>query len=235
MKIIIKYDSGGNNYCLHARVCEIKFVSLHRFIAWALGQNGLKTKNRMMTKFNYMEAKEDAMQLGLLTGCLWIASFALVVYNLPSVLAEIGYILGIASIPFVGLRLRKLRTLVCEMTLGRTLWVAWFTFMCAILLLTMAQYIYFAFLDNGRFVENILAMLSAKEVVDAYTEVGGAEMLEQVTESIKMLADTSVRELVMSFMTSNLMVGLGGSLVAALMTLGATYNPEKTSKQPENN
>lgn len=174
-----------------------------------------------MDKFNYNEAKDVAMRLGLIAGGMWAVSFLLFVYTFPGAMAEVGYLLGMASVPVMGMRMRRLRRSVPGMTLGQVWWVAWFTFMCAMLLTTAGQYVYFGWLDNGRLVEGILAMLQDEQVVKAYTEAGGTEMLQQLTDGVKALGEVSVRELVMSFMSSNMMIGLIASIIATLCAIGA--------------
>lgn len=177
-----------------------------------------------MEKFNYNEAKDVAMRLGLVAGAMWIASFYGFVYGFPGGWAEVAYLLGMASVPVMGMRLRRIRRSTPQMTLGQVWWVAWFTFMCAMLLTTAAQYVYFGWLDHGRLVGGILQLLQDEKVVAAYTEAGGSEMLGQLTEGVKALGEVSTRELVMSFMSSNMMIGLIASILSTLMTINAKNN-----------
>lgn len=173
-----------------------------------------------MEKFNYNEAKDVAMKLGLVAGGMWLVSFYGFVYSFPSGMAELSYLLGMASVPVIGMKLRRIRSVVEGMSLMNAWWVAWFTFMCAMLLTTAGQYIYFGWLDNGRLVEGILTLLQDEQVVKVYSEAGGAEMLSQLTEGVKSLSEVGIRELVMSFMSSNMMIGLIASILTALMTIG---------------
>lgn len=177
-----------------------------------------------MDKFNYNEAKDVAMRLGLIAGGMWAVSFLLFVYTFPGAMAEVGYLLGMASVPVMGMRMRRLRRSVPGMTLGQVWWVAWFTFMCAMLLTTAVQYVYFGWLDDGRLMEGILTMMQDEEIVKAYGAAGGAEMLTELTEGIRTLGEVSVRELVMSFMSSNMMIGLVASVLSTLMTINAKNN-----------
>lgn len=174
-----------------------------------------------MEKFNYNEAKDVAMKLGLLAGFMWAASFLVFVYSFPGSMAEVGYLVGMASVIVIGMRLRRLRKSVEGMSLMNTWWVAWFTFMCAMLLTTAVQYVYFNWFDEGRMLEGIMTLLQDEKVVSVYTEAGGKEMLEQLTKSINELADLSIRQLVMSFMSSNMMMGLIASILSTLMTIGS--------------
>lgn len=176
-----------------------------------------------MEKFNYNEAKDVAMRLGLVAGTIWVASFLMVVYGYRGVMGEVGYLLGMASVPMIGMRLRRIRRSLEGMTLMNAWWVAWMTFMCAMLLTTAAQYVYFQWLDDGRMVEGILSLLRDEQVVKAYSEAGGQEMLGQLTSAVEQLGLLDVRELVMSFMSSNIMIGMLASILAALMTINARF------------
>lgn len=184
-----------------------------------------------MKKYNFNEANELAMRLGLVAGTMWIASFSLVVWNIPSATMEFGYLLGIASIPVMGMQFRRLRRHVDGMSLRNTWWMSWFTFIYAVLLLTIAQYIYFRWIDNGRMVEGLLALISNPEVTEVYRQMGNEKMLNELKDAVSLMGEAPIKELVMSFMSSNLLIGMLSSFLATFMTIGSTYKEQTTNRE----
>ena len=91
-----------------------------------------------MEKYNYDTANRFAMTLGLRVGLVWIVSFILVVLSFPSLFSDLGLMVGLVSLPLVGMNLRRFRRTLQDFTLFRLLWTSWYTFLCGVLLLTAA-------------------------------------------------------------------------------------------------
>ena len=87
---------------------------------------------------------------GLWVGLLWVLSFGLTIYGLRSPLAgNLGLLAGFCSLP-LGIRLlRGFRDNIGPLPLRRAWNMAYLMFLAAALICTAAQYVYFAYFDEG--------------------------------------------------------------------------------------
>ena len=161
------------------------------------------------------------MQLGLSTAATWIVSFLMFVYLFPSIASQLAYPLGLSSIAVAGVRIRRYRQQEQSLTMLRCWWVSWFTFMCCVLLTTAAQYVYFAWFDNGRLTSSMANMLASEEVRQAYAMMQATDLLENLQRAVEELASIPVRELVMSLMSTNMILGLIFSILTLLCLIGS--------------
>ena len=109
----------------------------------------------------------------------------------------------------------------------RCWWMTWFSFMCTVLLTTAVQYMYFAWLDNGRIWAKMGSLFASKEVVEVYTQAGASDMLEQIQQLISEMPSLPVRDVVMSLMTSNLFIGFIFSVLSLLFIIGTRAGEKK--------
>lgn len=88
---------------------------------------------------------------GVQVGLCWIASFGLSMWSLSEPFAgNFALLVGLASIPLAVMLMRDFRKRIAPLTLRNAWHMAWMIFLCAALLTTAAQYIYFAYIDGGR-------------------------------------------------------------------------------------
>lgn len=188
------------------RVCEFFFVPLHT----------------IMEMYDYGLSRRFGMALGLRVGIMWIASFLLVVYTFPSLFVDLGIGLGFLALPLAGMNLRRFVQHVDGCVGFRAFWTSWFTYMCAMLVTTAGQYLYFAFLDGGRFVNNLVEMYSSKEVVELNEKLmGSSDMLAQMQQSLEQMQGMSTKETMMMFLFVNIMAAAIFSGFTMLFTIGA--------------
>lgn len=166
------------------------------------------------------------MKLGLYVSLTWIVSFLTVVLAFPSSLSQMGYLLGLLSIVVVGRSLRRSRS-VSGWPFVTCLWVSWFTFLCVVLLTTGAQWVYFALVDDGHFFGSLLSFLSSDEVRQLYSDENGQHFLEQLQSMMVEMQSLSVKDIIMSFMFVNLMIGLVFSMLSLLFLIGAPTYPQQ--------
>jgi len=97
------------------------------------------------------QARAYAAYYGLWIGITWIVSFALTIRGIMSpVASNLGLLIGLASLPLAVWLIRGFRDNIAgELTFRRAWHIALMTLMAAAMLTTFAQYIYFAYLDNG--------------------------------------------------------------------------------------
>ena len=174
-----------------------------------------------MEKYNYDTANRFAMTLGLRVGLVWIVSFILVVLSFPSLFSDLGLMVGLVSLPLVGMNLRRFRRALQEFTPFRLLWTSWYTFLCGVLLLTAAQYAYFAFFDKGQLLQRMTDLYTSPEMTEALRQAGAADMLDMIHESLELMGEMTTKEMMMGFLFMNMFLGLAFSLLAMLFTIGA--------------
>ena len=97
------------------------------------------------------QTRAYAAYYGLWIGITWIVSFALTIRGLSSpITSNLGFITGLASLPLAVWFIRGFRdNVVYELSFRRAWHLALLTLFAAAMLTTFAQYIYFAYLDNG--------------------------------------------------------------------------------------
>lgn len=183
------------------------------------------TLQTIMDTFDYRKARAYAMHLGLVGGAIWAASFLLTVYGFPSMMSNIAPFIGLSSIFVVGNKTRRYREENADVTFLRAWWLTWYTFMCTVLICTIVQYVYFAFLDNGQMCEKMFTMLNSEEIVNAYKEVNATDMLDQMKLVLEDMAIISAKDMTMSAMSMNLLLAFFFSVISAVMTL--TYKKNK--------
>ncbi|MBQ0049763.1 MAG: DUF4199 domain-containing protein [Bacteroidales bacterium] len=174
-----------------------------------------------MELINFSELRNYSMKLGLAVSMTWIASFLVVVLTFPSAISQLGYLAGLLSICVVGRELRRCRN-AKPMSFVACLWVSWLTFLCVVLLTTAVQWLYFACFDNGSFFGSLLTYLNSDEVRQVYHDPQGVAFLEQLQGLMVDIQSLSVKDLVMSFMSVNLILGLIFSLFSLLFLIGTT-------------
>ena len=126
-----------------------------------------------MTAPEYVQLKAYARQDGFFLALLWIASFASYIMGLSNqILAMAAILMAVMSPFFVANRLKKFRDEGREgvISFGRSYAYTIFVFFYGAVLLAVAQYLYFAYLDNGYLVNSFARMMNTDE---------GRLMLEQ--------------------------------------------------------
>lgn len=185
----------------------------------------------IMEVFDFKAARQYAMSLGLTVACTWIVSFLMFASLFPSLGAQLAYLLGLASIPLVGIRLRRYRQQEPTMTIGKCWWVSWFTFMCCVLLTTAAQYAYLAWIDGGRLCNNVVNMLHSPEVVNAYEAAKATDILESFQRAAAELQGMSVKDFTMGLMSTNMILGLIFSLISLLFLMGSQAGSHRVNSK----
>ena len=180
-----------------------------------------------MTPAEYVQLKAFARIDGALTALLWIVSFGCFIGGLVSpMLTLVGVAVGLASLFFVSKRIRLFRDRVLDGIISR--WRAWgytvYVFFYASLLLALAQYAYFAYLDQGFLVhsmEQVLGMEESKATLEAYG------MTQVMSESLAQLGQMRPIDLAVNTLTSNIMLGFVIGVSIALLVRTA---PNKRNK-----
>lgn len=164
----------------------------------------------MIDKKTIAQVKAFARIDGALLSLIWIASFVITVMQPTNIL---GQVLVLCTPFFVGWRLTKFRNNALDgiISFRRAYAYCFYTFIYAALIFAIVQYVYFRFLDQGRFMSMMVETLNA--VAPIYEKNGVPK--EQIDEVSKTIMKTSPAEMTFIFMIQNILVGLFTSIFIA--------------------
>ena len=160
-----------------------------------------------MTAPEYIQLKAYARQDGFFLALLWIASFASYIMGLSNqILAMAALLMAIMSPFFVANRLRKFRDEGREgvISFGRSYAYIIFVFFYGAVLLAVAQYLYFAYMDNGYLVNSFAKMMTTDEGRQVLEQYG---MTKVVDDSLAEMAATRPIDYALNILTINISLG----------------------------
>ncbi len=158
------------------------------------------------------QVKAFARQDALFLAVVWFASMWALVEN-PE--RSLGTILMLCTPFVVGWRLRVFRDRILGglISFRRALCYSCYVFLYTSLLFALGQFLYFKFLDHGKFLAIVQHTIETMRPV--YEQNGlGVDQLDMAQKVIGMMSPI---QMVMTFMMQNLMVGLVLSLLIALV------------------
>ena len=160
-----------------------------------------------MTAPEYIQLKAYARQDGFFLALLWIASFASYIMGLSNqMLAMAAMLMAVISPFFVANRLRKFRDEGREgvISFGRSYAYTIFVFFYGAVLLAVAQYLYFAYMDNGYLVNSFAKMMSTDEGKMLLEQYG---MTKVIDDSLAEMAATRPIDYALNLLTINISLG----------------------------
>ncbi len=166
----------------------------------------------MVSAETLSQVKAYARQDALFLAVVWFASMWALVEN-PE--RSLGTILMLTTPFVVGWRLRVFRDRVLGglISFRRALCYSCYVFLYTSLLFALGQFLYFRFLDHGKFLAIVHRTVETMRPV--YEQNGlSAEQLDTAQKVLDMM---SPMQMVMTFMMQNLMAGLVLSLLIALV------------------
>ena len=175
-----------------------------------------------MDATSYRQLRAYAAQYGAIVGLIWIVSFAFYIVGLTHpLIGNIGLLIGIFSVVAAGFLVRKFRHEISPLRFAQSWWMSILIYMYASLLMALAQYIYFAYIDGGYIVQAYSAIMSTPEATAMLKAYGMSG--QQLQESINLLAQTEPIYIVLNILSMNVTCGIILSLpVAAIMKRSAT-------------
>jgi hypothetical protein len=161
-----------------------------------------------LTPQEYIQLKAFARVDGALTALLWVVAFAFYIAGLTQpewLLASI--ILMVASPFYIARRLRLFRdeALGGVISFSRSWGYVVLVFFYGSLLLALAEYAYFAFLDRGFLMQTLQQLLGSAETQQVLAQYG---MKETVADNMAMLQSMRPIDLAVNMLTTNLMLGI---------------------------
>ena len=181
-----------------------------------------------MTPAEYIQLKAFARVDGALLAVLWISSFACYVAGISNPLyGVLAIILMVVTPFFVCSRLGKFRDegRYGVISLSRGWAYSVFVFFYAAILLALAQYVYFTYIDQGYLLQSFTRALQAPEARQMVEQYG---MQQAMDESLEMMGQMRPIDYALNVLTVNIMAGIVlGLPIAALMKKNGKLTIEK--------
>ena len=171
-----------------------------------------------MTAPEYTQLKAYARQDGFFLSLLWIASFILYIMGITNdMLGLAALMLAVMTPFFVAGRLRKFRDEGRDgvISFRRSYAYTVLVFFYGAVLLAVAQFVYFAYLDNGYLVSAFSKIISSTEGRAVLQQYGMTEVMDQ---SLSELATIRPIDFALNILTVNMMVGLFLAIPIGLVT-----------------
>lgn len=162
-----------------------------------------------MTPSEYIQLKAFARVDGLMLALLWVASFGCYIAGFSNPSWSLVAMLLAVSTPVVAfVRLRNYRDYGREgfISLSRAWVFVILMFFYAAILFALAQYVYFAYMDNGYFVTAMTKMMSTPEAAQMMKQYEG--MTEAVGEGLQSLRAMRPIDLALQVLSTNIMIGI---------------------------
>ena len=174
-----------------------------------------------MSNTNYRQLRDFSAQFGCIVGLMWIASFTFYIIGLTHPLAgNISLLLGLLSVGTAGMLVRKFRIEVQPLRFGRAWWMSALIFMYASILMAVAQFIYFRYIDNGLLVDTYSSLMQQPEYIKLMQDmVPGQDAQEIIRQTLDLLRSISPIELTFEFLIYNILFGFLLALPAAWIGL----------------
>jgi hypothetical protein len=183
-----------------------------------------------MTAPEYIQLKAFARQDGALLALLWMATFLLYIIGVQNQMLGLAAVLLMVYTPiFVGERLGKFRDYGREgiISFRRAYAYTVFVFFYGGVLFAIAQYLYFAFMDNGYLLSQFSKMVTSEETQKMLQQYG---MIEMMNESLKEMASIRPIDYALNMLTVNISVGFILGVPISLIMQRNSVKGEKINK-----
>ena len=194
---------------------KLKFVPLHP----------------IMTPQEYVQLKAFARQDGVLLALLLIGGFALYISGLTNPILGVMAMIVILSSPFYAAsRLRHFRDYGREgiISFSRSYAYTILLFFYAGVLLAIAVYLYFAFLDKGFLLSKMMEILQSPEGKQAIQTYGlGAQM----DENIRFISEMRPIDFALNILTINIISGIMLGIPIAAITQSTIAKSDSLNSQ----
>ena len=138
-----------------------------------------------MNATSYRQLRAYAAQYGAIIGMMWIVSFAFYIIGLTRpLLGNIALLVGIMSVVAAGFLIRKFRNEVSPLRFAQSWWMGILTYMYAALLMAVAQFIYFRYIDQGLLVDTYTAVMQQPEAIAMMQSMMPGEDVAQTTVEV---------------------------------------------------
>lgn len=164
-----------------------------------------------------------AGRCGLLIGVMWIISFVCSARSLSTpLLGYAGNTVALLSLYALYLTVVRYRAFVAPLNWWGSCKMAWLTCIFAGLLTTLAQYLYFRFLDGGHLLAAMTELVHNEQYMQAMQQLMPGITPDELT---RMLGSITIGDMTLNLWMFNLMLSLPMSMTAG--TLAALKNVER--------
>jgi hypothetical protein len=179
-----------------------------------------------MTPAEYIQMKAFARIDGAMLAVVWIGSFACYVAGMATPFyGMVAMVLMLSTPFFVGIRLGKFRDVglggLISMRRGWAYSV--YVFFYAAVLLALAQYVYFAYIDQGYL---MMAFTQALSTPEAKQMIENAGMQQAIKESLQSMGELRPIDYALNVLTVNILLG-----IVVGLPIGALMKREELRKQ----
>jgi hypothetical protein len=167
-----------------------------------------KCEMLMITEKDILQFKAFARQDGALLALLWVCAFLLYIVGLSNSMLALAALMLVCYTPlFVGKRVGKYRDTVLDGVISyrRAYGYTVLMFYYGSILFAVAQYVYFAFLDQGFLLSRFTDMVSSDEGRQVLQRYG---MVETMDESLRQMALTRPIDFALNMLIANVAAGL---------------------------
>lgn len=171
-----------------------------------------------MTPEEYIQLKAFARQDGALLSLLWIGGFACYILGMTRPVLGMAALMLIVVSPFYAAsRLRHFRDEARQgvISFGRGYAYTVMTFFYAGLLLAVAMFVYFNYMDDGYLLGQFTTMLNSAEGQQALQMYG---MQEQIADGLREMAGMRPIDYALNMLTVNIITGFMLGLPIAALT-----------------
>lgn len=175
------------------------------------------------------QSRAYAAWYGVQVGLCWILSFGLTMWSLREPLAgNFALLIGLGSIPLGVWLLRDFRTRVADLSARRAWHMSWMMFLCAALLTTAAQYVYFAYLDGGMLARAYGEMLN-NPVYQPMLEklLPGQDLNTLANEFTVMIGNTTPAQMAMQLSVWNVLIATVFAIPTAFLAIAKKNGSSK--------
>jgi len=160
-----------------------------------------------MTPAEYIQLKAFARQDGALLALLWVAAFLLYIIGVSNQMLGLAAVMLVLYTPFfVGERLGKFRDYGREGLISFRRGYAYtvFVFFYGGVLFAIAQYLYFAYMDNGFLLGQFSKAVTSEEAQALLRQYG---MVDVAAESLQEMASIRPIDYALNMLTINISLG----------------------------
>ncbi len=175
-----------------------------------------------MDATSYRQLRAYAAQYGAIVGLIWIVSFAFYIVGLTHpLIGNIGLLIGIFSVVAAGFLVRKFRHEISPLRFAQSWWMSILIYMYASLLMAVAHFIYFRYIDNGLLVDTYASILQQPEAVAMLQSMmPGEDTARASAEVVDLLRSITPIQFTFEFLIYNLILGFILGIPTAWIGLG---------------
>lgn len=180
-----------------------------------------------MKQTDYKQINAFAGQYGLIVGLMWVLSFACFIFGLNKpLIGNLALLFGLLSIFVCEKLVRNFRYTVQELRFPAVWRMSLMIYFYASLIMAMAQFIYFRFIDNGLLQEAYSEVLQRPEAITMLQQMMPDEDISTVTEqALAMLGSITPAQMTGEFLIYNLFLGLMLSIPTAVLAKMGRKDP----------